>query len=61
MDLFYEKFGAMLKEVGIIPVVSVSNDEEFVTLMTAVIATPVKCIEITMRNDFAPKAISLIL
>ena len=60
MDLFYKKFGAGLREVGIIPVVSVANEKELDTLMTAVLKTPVRSIEITMRNAFAPKAISLI-
>lgn len=60
MDLFYEKFGKGLKDVGIIPVVSVADEKELDTLMTAVTSTPVSTIEITMRNAFAPKAISLI-
>lgn len=60
MDLFYEKFGKALEKVGIIPVVAVANETELNTLMQAVIATPLKCIEITLRNDFAPKAIKAV-
>ncbi len=60
MDLFYEKFGDALKAVGIIPVISVANEGELDTLMGAVTVTPVRCIEITLRNDFAPRAIALV-
>lgn len=58
MDIFYEKFGKALKEVGIVPVIAVSNEAELETLMSAVLQTPVKAIEITMRNEFAAKAIA---
>lgn len=57
MDLYREKFADTLNGVGIIPVVSLANETELDTLMSAVLATPVKCIEITMRTAFAAEAI----
>ncbi len=60
MDLFYEKFGGALKNIGVIPVVAIADETELETLMDAISGTPLKCIEITLRNDFAPKAIKAV-
>ena len=49
-----------IRSAGIIPVVSPENPGELKTLMAALSSTEVRCIEITLRCEFAPEAIKRI-
>ena len=49
-----------IRSAGIIPVVSPENPGELKTLMAALSSTAVRCIEITLRCEFAPEAIKRI-
>ena len=46
-----------LKSTGILPVVCLKSEEELKTFTEAMLATPVRCIEITMRHPFSAEAI----
>ena len=60
MSLFDEKCSAVLKDTGILPVVCLKNESELRTFMSAVMKSPVRCIEITLRHPFALDAITRI-
>lgn len=49
-----------LNNYKILPVVSITNENELKTFLSAIVKTKIKCIEITLRHSFAPKAISYI-
>lgn len=55
-----EKFKPLLAQNCILPVICLKNEEETYTLMNALLETPLRCVEITLRHPFAPTAISLI-
>ena len=50
-------FYSAIEEVGILPVICLKNEEELETFERAIVKTPVKCFEITMRHPFSYKAI----
>lgn len=60
MDLFTEKYSYLLEKCGILPVICLKNQSELDVFMQAILKTPIKCIEITMRHPFSPDAISFI-
>lgn len=60
MNAFFEKIAPKIRECGIIPVFCPKNEAEFVTFMNALLPTPVRVVEITLRSDFAAEAIARI-
>lgn len=60
MNNFSEFDFKSIEEVGILPVICIKSQEELEVLMDALVKTPIKCIEITLRHPFAPKAIEYI-
>ncbi|MBQ9939736.1 MAG: bifunctional 4-hydroxy-2-oxoglutarate aldolase/2-dehydro-3-deoxy-phosphogluconate aldolase [Oscillospiraceae bacterium] len=60
MGLFAEKYSSRLTEVGFVPVVCFKNQKELDTFLEAILPTPVRSIEITMRHAFTPEAIAYI-
>ena len=49
---------SLLKANGILPVVCLKSEQEMNTLVDAVLASPVRCIEITLRHPYAITAIT---
>lgn len=60
MNMFSYKITPLLKNVGILPVVCLKNQNELDTFIKALLPTPIRCIEITLRHPFAPTSISYI-
>ncbi len=60
MDLFTSRYFDKANEVGIVPVVCPKNESELLTLLDAVKASPVRCVEITLRNAYSTEAIAYI-
>lgn len=60
MDLFTQKYSELLKTTGILPVICLKNEDELHTFLNAVIKSPVRCVEITLRHPFSPEAIKYI-
>ena len=50
-------FCKTLSDVGILPVICLKNEEELNTFEAAILETPIKCFEITMRHQFSYNAI----
>ena len=44
----------------LLPVISLTNENELQTFLSAIVKAELKCIEITLRHPFAPKAIAYI-
>lgn len=44
----------------ILPVISLTNEQEMQTFLSAIVKAEIRCIEITLRHPFAPKAIAYI-
>ena len=57
MNLSNEKIISALSENGIIPVVCLKSEEELKTFTEAILKTPIKCIEITMRHPYSYETI----
>lgn len=55
-----DNFFLALKENGILPVICIKSEEELKTIISALLKTPIRCIEITLRHPFAPEAIKYI-
>ena len=55
-----KRFVPMLSEVGILPVVCLKNEGELETFLEAILPSPVRCVEITLRHPFSPAAIAYI-
>ncbi len=53
MSLSNEKIISALLENGILPVVCLKSEEELKTFTKAILKTPIKCIEITMRHPYS--------
>lgn len=53
-------FPPQLKATGLLPVIGLTSEAECHTLMRALLSTPVRCVEITLRHPYAAEAISLI-
>lgn len=49
-----------LRKNGILPVVCFSSQKELLTAMEALLPTPIRCLEITLRHPFSPEAIAYI-
>lgn len=47
----------MLREFGVLPITCLKNEDELKTFEEAILATPIKCFEITMRHPFSYTAI----
>ena len=60
MNGFFERIAPQVKACGIIPVFCPKNEAEFATFMNALLSTPVRIVEITLRSDFAAEAIARI-
>lgn len=60
MDLFAEKIVPALQNTPVFPVVCLTSREEVDTYVTALLKTPVRCLEITLRHPFAPEAIAYV-
>ena len=60
MSLSAEGIFYILKDTGILPVVCLKNEEELRTFTEALLLTPVRCIEITMRHPYSYEAIQFI-
>lgn len=60
MDLFTSRYFDKAYSVGIVPVVCPKNENELRTLLDAVKASPVRCVEITLRNAYSTEAIAYI-
>lgn len=55
-----KRFGPILSEIGILPVVCLRNERELDTFLEAILPSPVRCVEITLRHPFSPAAIAYI-
>lgn len=60
MNGFFEKIAPQVRACGIIPVFCPKNEAEFDTFMKALLPTPVRVVEITLRSDYAAEAIARI-
>ena len=47
----------LLREYGVLPITCLKNENELKTFEEAILATPIKCFEITMRHPFSYSAI----
>lgn len=52
-----ENISSIIGKAGILPVVCLKTEGELKTFATALLSTPVRCIEITMRHPFSFEAI----
>ena len=59
-NIFSSEIITSLKENGILPVVCLTAQNELDTFIQALIKTPIRCIEITLRHPFSLGAISFI-
>lgn len=59
-NLFSHKTTSLLQDAGILPVVCIKSQNELDTFMEALLPSSIRCIEITLRHPFAPKAISYV-
>lgn len=60
MDLFTERYSHLLEKCGVLPVICLKNQSELDIFMQAILKTPIKCIEITMRHSFSSESIRII-
>ena len=60
MDLFTEKYSALLEQTGILPVVCLKSEDEMHTFLNAILQSQIRCVEITLRHPFSFKAIEYI-
>ena len=49
-----------LKDIGVLPVVCLTSEDELNTFLDAVLSSPLNCVEITLRHPFAIEAIKYI-
>ena len=60
MNSFSQTIVPVLKESPMLPIYCMKSQAEVETIMSALVKTPIRCIEILMRHPFATKAISYI-
>lgn len=53
-------FETLFDQIGILPVICLKNDNELNTFLDALSKTPIKCIEITMRDPYSYHSIEYI-
>lgn len=56
----FEEINVQLKKTGILPILCLKSKRELDTFMNALVPTPIRCIELTMRHPYTPEAISYI-
>jgi len=60
MNAFFERIAPQVSACGIIPVFCPKNEAELDTFLKAVVPSPLKVVEITLRSRFAAEAVARI-
>lgn len=56
----FDEINSELRKTGILPILCLKSEEEVNTFMEALVPTPIRSVELTMRHPYAPTAVRYI-